>query len=680
MQPRLNIFKIFSIITMIFLLASCDIKLTNSTSLEATNSQNSLTDSSIDNSDDSSSKIASSFTSEDIANLVAAIDRYFIYEVVADLDLFVVHPLYPDYDIIWESSHPQFIDDDGKYTRPAQDTIVTLHYMIFNNRKKVYEGDKEFCAKGAFPTLEFIDNWLQGYNFDIPNPLSFPVSVRTTMVGYSNVAVAWSSLNENALTIEDNYLMPKSSDVIQDVTVKASVTIEELTFTRNINLTIPVKDQLIPQYGPLYHGLPIMTITTNDKKLPTSSTLYSTGTFQMSASQAYPNSSAIQEVPMQIRVRGNATSAPDKKPYRIKFDNKISLFGMGACKNWVLLADYYDETYLREAVPKMLANSLDGMAFNSRYYHVEVYINGAYRGLYLLTDQIQINESRVNIYESDTEVDTGYLFEWDWKKDDTDIENVNYFYASALGGAGNMVQMVGPEALSTAQKNFLLEYINMTINKLKGDKVSVSTYKDNFDLNAAIDYMIVNEVFKNQDIWGLSVFMYKDKGGPLTFGPVWDFHLSAGNCNYANRGIPNSWHTVMQDQNQWFYRLMVNDEFRELFKARWNEIVNTKLKDMMDFIRTRQELITEAAYASNVKWKTIRSTLPPLVAAMNLTTYEQFVDYYYDWVNASIYYINNEVNKSDFTQSNYRNNFNFNYDEALVRAKEKPLSELPVYF
>ena len=40
-----------------------------------------------------------------------------------------------------------------------------------------------------------------------------------------------------------------------------------------------------------------------------------------------------------IRGRGNTTWSAPKKPYRLKFDNKVSPLGMSPDKSWVLLAN-----------------------------------------------------------------------------------------------------------------------------------------------------------------------------------------------------------------------------------------------------------------------------------------------------------------------------------------------------
>ena len=54
---------------------------------------------------------------------------------------------------------------------------------------------------------------------------------------------------------------------------------------------------------------------------------------------------------LQIRVRGNSTASLAKKPYKLKFNEKVKLLGKGRpnTKKWTLLANHADKTLLRNA-------------------------------------------------------------------------------------------------------------------------------------------------------------------------------------------------------------------------------------------------------------------------------------------------------------------------------------------
>ncbi|MBQ5989721.1 MAG: CotH kinase family protein, partial [Oscillospiraceae bacterium] len=103
-----------------------------------------------------------------------------------------------------------------------------------------------------------------------------------------------------------------------------------------------------------------------------------------------------------VKVRGNWTTDYDKKPLRIKFNEKQSIGDLNegkAFKNWVLLAEYKDASMLRNKTALSMAREIlenDGL-YASDAELVEVDINGEYRGVYLLAEFQQVNENRVNI-------------------------------------------------------------------------------------------------------------------------------------------------------------------------------------------------------------------------------------------------------------------------------------------
>ena len=101
----------------------------------------------------------------------------------------------------------------------------------------------------------------------------------------------------------------------------------------------------------------------------------------------------------KIRGRGNSSWLwYDKKPYRIKLDEKSKILGLKSNKDWVLLANYRDATDLMNVFVFELGKALN-MPFTNNSRFVEVTLNGDYSGLYQLTEQIEVAKSRVDINE-----------------------------------------------------------------------------------------------------------------------------------------------------------------------------------------------------------------------------------------------------------------------------------------
>jgi len=79
----------------------------------------------------------------------------------------------------------------------------------------------------------------------------------------------------------------------------------------------------------------------------------------------------------QIKGRGNYTFSLRKKPYQIKLEKSTDLCGMGKAKTWILLANHYDNSLLRNKIAFDLANAV-GLEYSSKSQAVDVYVNNDY--------------------------------------------------------------------------------------------------------------------------------------------------------------------------------------------------------------------------------------------------------------------------------------------------------------
>ena len=285
---------------------------------------------------------------------------------------------------------------------------------------------------------------------------------------------------------------------------------------------------------------------------------------------------AIASASGGIRARGNSTNydVVSKHPWRLKFDSKENLLGLNdgqKYKSWVLLAEYFDQSLLRNSFAFTLGNSLFNYSNNyaSDFRHVNFYMNGDYRGVYLLAEQQQCNAGRFSIAEpSDGYSErVGYLLEIDIRANDDDpyftAGPESYRNPQGIWSGGIMINgvrvvsstyAIKSDTFSDAQKNFIKKYISNVMDALihavTGEKLQVldennnlidSPYDNQFDtLNSFIDLesllktCIIHELMKNYDVGYGSFYLFVDfssssKHPRLTFGSPWDFDLSSGN-------------------------------------------------------------------------------------------------------------------------------------------------------
>lgn len=142
-----------------------------------------------------------------------------------------------------------------------------------------------------------------------------------------------------------------------------------------------------------YYRVFQMYVTTNSGADITSREEYQPCYISLNGGGAFPSYSA----PASIRGRGNSSwSWYAKKPYRIKLDEKHKLLGLGKGKSWVLLANYRDVTDLMNTFVFEAAEWL-AMPYTNHTRYVELFVNGDYRGLYQLTEQVQQGKNRVAV-------------------------------------------------------------------------------------------------------------------------------------------------------------------------------------------------------------------------------------------------------------------------------------------
>lgn len=279
-----------------------------------------------------------------------------------------------------------------------------------------------------------------------------------------------------------------------------------------------------------------------------------------------------------IRGRGNSTWGRDKKPYRIKLDKKADLLGMGEEKNWVLLANYYDCTMLRNKLTYRLGQEFfpEG-TFVPQNVFVHVLMNGKYLGLYCLSENVRLGKERVPIEEpsyeegaSEEEISGGYLVTMEIQDDGGRVYHT----------ARNTFQIDTPEIEDLTDRQ--LEYIQGFTQKVEDsicypDQAEEGAIcADLMDLDSYIDYFLIQEMSRNGDAYRTSsTYFYKDRGGKLVFGPLWDFDYVAWGGNLTS---PEGFENV--DYAPWMNLLLQDEAFRYRLSWRWG-ILKMLLEDMV---------------------------------------------------------------------------------------------------
>jgi len=323
-----------------------------------------------------------------------------------------------------------------------------------------------------------------------------------------------------------------------------------------------------------------MYITTNDGTDVLSKEDYQPCYLSLNARGSFSNYSGDAE----IRGRGNSTWLwYDKKPYRIKLNAKHKLLGMGKAKNWVLLANYRDvtdmmNTFVFEAAAKL------GMPYTNHTRYVELFLNGDYKGVYQLTEQVQQGSNRVEVDDAD-----GILLSLDLDDGPELSPTATDNFTSSVFSLPACVKYPKDEALTTAKLDSVKHAFAILEAAVRNQ--DFKTADSLLDMRSFIHYLQLQELIENVELVApRSVYLFKDVAGKWTMGPVWDF----------DAGYDFDWSTMMTGHNYFadykelvfgtdpvkrngydhnlspfFTNLFGCKEFVELYKAEWNAIKDT---------------------------------------------------------------------------------------------------------
>ena len=150
----------------------------------------------------------------------------------------------------------------------------------------------------------------------------------------------------------------------------------------------------------------MMTITTDGLQEVTSKEEYIGANIVLREDVRTRAAGDVIEARVNIKGRGNSSWENPKKPFRLKFDKKISLLDMHEDKSWVLIPHYSDKSMLRNSLAFYMS-SISNIDYTPESHFIDLTFNGKYWGTYLLCEKLKIAKHRVNVE------DNGFLFEID---------------------------------------------------------------------------------------------------------------------------------------------------------------------------------------------------------------------------------------------------------------------------
>ena len=354
-----------------------------------------------------------------------------------------------------------------------------------------------------------------------------------------------------------------------------------------------------------------------------------------------------------IKVRGQSSAMFPKPGYSIEIrDDKgegtdVSMFGLPPSDDWVLHGPYVDKSMLRNALAYWLFRQAGRYA--PRTKHFDLYINGVYRGVYVLVEKIKRGKYRVNVSklkEDDIAGDSltgGYLWAFDKVGTNTGgggSNNQGGIEAEGFNtsdGLNVILHYPKKENIQKQQEEYLKKYLNDLEALFKNGK-NGDGYEKYVDLGSALDYVLHQEVTNNGDSYWCSFFLHKPKNktnkdgvyteGKVTLGPPWDFNLAMSNGGMMYGG-GNSWQIESSSKApqqgggggmwgggmwgggmgslkapNWLVQMWKRSDYQNELKKRWAElrsgVWHTKVMDA--YLDSMKTYLTKAAERNFKRW------------------------------------------------------------------------------
>jgi hypothetical protein len=361
-----------------------------------------------------------------------------------------------------------------------------------------------------------------------------------------------------------------------------------------------------------------------------------------------------------IHVRGSSTLYLPKQSWAVEFwneftdDEDYSPLGMPPESDWVLYAiDNFEPVLIHNPLAYELSNEIGRYAPRTRF--VEVYLNttgGAvssanYNGIYVLEEKIKWGDNRVAIQKlhaddnDPTNVTGGYLMK---------IDRLGTG-ETGFNSAGQTIAYVDPseEDIGTPQrapqKQYLQDYMDAFGTVLNGANYRDPTngYRAYIDTDSWIDHHVLNTTMFNLDALRLSAFFYKDRGGKLVFGPLWDFDRTQGSTDGRDFN-PRIWRSPTSDYGTdffnytWWGRMFTDIDFWQQWIDRYQSLRTGLLSTNHIFgdidalvAQVRQEQPREVA-----RWSSLTTPRSGVVSASGYSytfpgTYQGEVDFLKQW-------------------------------------------------
>ena len=323
----------------------------------------------------------------------------------------------------------------------------------------------------------------------------------------------------------------------------------------------------------------------------------------------HPGQTIDYEGYVALRYRGSSSfSMSDKKPYSFRpldkpleeggSKKKVKILGMGKDNNWALLAPYADKSMLRDLLAFEV--SRPWMEYTPQGRYCELFLDGTYYGVYILTEVVSDGKHRLNLPDPGVSGDSitgGYIMEVN--RTDGEVTYTSKYHPLSNTGFTYRDQYINFQYKSPDYEDLTQEQVNYITGRIDQMEESLwnfrptssPVYRQYLDMENFIDYQIAQELAHNVDAYRLSgkFFKRRDSVDARFKMVVWDMNLAYGNSDYYQGWRTDTW--MYKNNNTmnaagdpqlipfWWYKLNTDPEYTAALKARWAQYRRSNLRE-----------------------------------------------------------------------------------------------------
>lgn len=319
----------------------------------------------------------------------------------------------------------------------------------------------------------------------------------------------------------------------------------------------------------------------------------------------------------KISGRGYSSFSASKKSYTITFENPQDVMQMGSACKWVLQANAYDLTRMRNKTVYDMAKDI-GVPYAVDSAYADVYFNGEYAGNYLLCEKIEVATDRVDIGDA-------YLLEGIFAG--RSEEDINF-----IQGKAGWYEVRNPQEVTEEDLAYLQTYMDDIVEMIEecDTEEEYKQLQQYIDIDSFAQMYILDELTNEPDLNRASTFYFIiDEGDKqkLYAGPVWDYDRSMGNVEgakyeYLTCLSPGLGEKLFACE---YFRRDVTERFVSLY-----EPVITQYLD--DTIQRYYETICASIRMDEIRWGSPKNNSYTNFNA-EYTTFEDAVEYMTYYLN-----------------------------------------------